>query len=75
MLAQIKRMERLMRPLGVSVDIESLGDLKAFVDRLVQLTSRVLGDQDYIFEALEVRVTAYNLGCAGSCRRVDRGVR
>lgn len=37
MLAQIKRMERLMKPLGVKVEIASLDDLKAFVNRLIQL--------------------------------------
>jgi hypothetical protein len=32
-----KRMERLARPLGIKVEIESLDDVKAFLNRLLQL--------------------------------------
>jgi hypothetical protein len=37
MLAQAKRMERLMKRLAVKVEIVSLDDVKAFVNRLIQL--------------------------------------
>jgi outer membrane protein TolC len=37
MLAMVKRMERLAKPLGLKVKIESLDDLKAFLNKLLQL--------------------------------------
>jgi len=37
MLAMVKRMERLAKPLGFKVKIDSLNDLKTFLNRLIQL--------------------------------------
>ena len=47
MLALIKRMERLAKPLGLKVSITSLNDVKAFLNRLIQLqTDRRIEPQE-----------------------------
>jgi hypothetical protein len=36
MVAQIRRMQKLAKPLGIKVRINSLGDVKTFLNRIIQ---------------------------------------